>query len=93
MAEIDYDKLLVKICKKVAKLEKKDFELFFRAFFTPSELQDFCDRYLIVKGLIEGNSQREIATGLGVSLSKVGSGVKELKYKYGKKIFDKFIKL
>ena len=93
MAEIDYDKLLTQICKKVAKLEGKDFELFFRAFFTPSELQDFCDRYLIVKGLIEGKAQREIAKELNVSLFKVGAGVKELKYKYGKKIFDKFIKL
>lgn len=93
MAETDYDNLLVQICKKVAKLDKKDFELFFRAFFTPSELQDFCDRYLIVKGLIEGKTQKELANSLGVSLSKVGAGVKELKYKYGKKIFDKFIKI
>ena len=83
----DYDTILKTICKKASKLDEKEMWHFFQAFFTPSELEDFCNRYLIVKNLVEGKSQHETAKNVGVSLMKVGAGVKELKYKHGKHIF------
>ncbi len=90
----EYDKVLEIISLKVKKLtEKSDIELFFRAFLTPSEILELCDRYLIVKELLTEKPQREISQSLGVSISKITAGSRELKFNYGKDIFKKFINL
>ncbi len=88
-----YDEVLKAISKKLCKLNPSEVELFFRAFLTPKELIEFCDRYLIVEGLLKEKTHREIAWEVGVSISKITSGSRELKFGFGKQIFEKFIKI
>ena len=52
---------------------------FFCCLFTPSELQDMVKRWLLVKEIDRGTTQREIARMFGMSLCKITRGSKELK--------------
>ena len=90
----EYDAVLEEIASKLLQLKtKEDTELFLRAFLTPSEVLELCDRYLITKCLINGKSQRDISKEIGVSISKITAGSRELQFNYGKDIFKKFINL
>ena len=51
---------------------------FFKCLFTPPELKDFANRWLLVKELDKGTTQREIAKKFGMSLCKITRGSKEL---------------
>lgn len=90
---IDLDNALSLIANKVSKLTEHEINLFFRAFFTPSELVELCNRVSIVDGLVNNKSQRKISEELGISASTVTSGSRELKFGYGKQIFEKFTRL
>ncbi len=52
---------------------------FLKGILTPAELEEIPVRLEIVKRLIKGQSQREIARDLGVGVATVGRGARELK--------------
>lgn len=54
---------------------------FFKELLTESEIETLSKRWRIMRMLVEGNTQREIANELGVSLCKVTRGSKILKNK------------
>ena len=51
--------------------------------FTPAERRDLWERWCIVDLLLQGNSQRDIRDRLGVSISKVTRGSREIQYGTG----------
>lgn len=63
-------------------LKKSDDEAFiydfFKCLFTAPELKDFANRWLLVKEIDKGSTQREIAKKFGMSLCKITRGSKEL---------------
>lgn len=67
-------------------------DAFLSDLFTPGEYNDVVARLQIVKQLNRAVPQRDIARGLGVSISKVTRGSRELLDKKGgfRKILDKF---
>ena len=64
---------------------------FFACLMTPSELVDLATRWLLVKEIDTGTTQREIAKKFHISLCKITRGSKELK-KDGS-AFKKFIEM
>ena len=52
---------------------------FFDCLFTPAELEDIAKRWLLVKEIDKGTTQREIAHMFNMSLCKITRGSKELK--------------
>ncbi len=52
---------------------------FFECLLTPSERKDISARWLLVKEIHKGTSQREIAKKFNMSLCKITRGSKELK--------------
>lgn len=52
---------------------------FFGCLFTAAELEDMAKRWLLVKEIDKGTTQREIARMFGMSLCKITRGSKELK--------------
>lgn len=55
-------------------------EAFLHNILTPAELEEISKRLQIVKLLLDGVSQREVAKKLGVSMGTVSRGSRELKY-------------
>ena len=51
---------------------------FFKCLFTPPELKDFANRWLLVKEIDAGTTQREIANKFSMSLCKITRGSREL---------------
>lgn len=51
---------------------------FVRCLFTKAELKDISNRWLLVKEIDNGTTQREIAKKFGMSLCKITRGSKEL---------------
>jgi len=71
---------LGEVCKLLAITEdEKLIQQFFCCLFTPSELQDMAKRWLLVKEIDKGTTQREIARMFSMSLCKITRGSKELK--------------
>lgn len=71
---------LEEICKLLASTDDADLiKKFFGCLFTPSELQDMEKRWLLVKEIDKGRTQREIARMFSMSLCKITRGSKELK--------------
>ena len=64
---------------------------FFECLFTPSERKDFATRWLLVKEIDKGTTQREIAKKFRMSLCKITRGSKELKKEDS--AFRKFLEL
>ncbi|HZK20431.1 MAG TPA: Trp family transcriptional regulator [Treponemataceae bacterium] len=54
-------------------------EDFFRCLFTPAEIKDIAKRWLLVKEIDKGTTQRDIAKKFKISLCKITRGSKELK--------------
>jgi TrpR family trp operon transcriptional repressor len=54
-------------------------EQFLREILTPSEVHGISSRWELVKRLNAGESQRQIASELGLSLCKITRGSRELK--------------
>ena len=52
---------------------------FFECLFTPAELEDLAKRWLLVKEIDKGTTQRAIAKMFSMSLCKITCGSKELK--------------
>lgn len=77
----------------LSKIKDPDLmDAFLSDLFTPGEYNDVVARLQIVKQLNRAVPQRDIARGLGVSISKVTRGSRELLDKKGgfRKILDKF---
>jgi TrpR family trp operon transcriptional repressor len=55
------------------------FERFLREILTPSEADDLGSRWELLKRLAAGQTQRHIASELGLSLCKITRGSRELK--------------
>ena len=71
---------LEEICKLLASTDDAELiKKFFGGLFTPSELQDMTKRWLLVKEIDKGTTQREIARMFSMSLCKITRGSKELK--------------
>lgn len=68
----------------VAKInDKKLAEAFLRDVLTPAERDEIESRLRLVKMLLKGIPQREIAKKMGISLCKITRGSRELKYGAG----------
>lgn len=64
----------------IAETDDPDFLCeFFKCLFTPAEVHDIADRWLLVKEIEKGTTQREIARNLRISLCKITRGSRELK--------------
>ncbi len=51
--------------------------------FTPAEIDTINERWRIVKALAQGASQRSVAESVGVSITTVSRGSRQLKYGAG----------
>ena len=58
----------------------EDFKNVLEDLLTPAEIVDIADRIQILKLLTEGNTQREIAEKLGISITTVSRGSRLLTY-------------
>nr|MCR5723598.1 trp operon repressor [Treponema sp.] len=68
------------MCALLAKKNDSRFVYdFFECLFTPSELEDFAMRWVRVREIDKGTTQREIARKYGMSLCKITRGSRELK--------------
>lgn len=70
---------IMELCSLIKKAD--DVELtydFFNCLFTKAELKEFSQRWLLVKEIAAGTTQREIAKKYGMSLCKITRGSKEL---------------
>jgi len=73
------DKSFRELCTLLAGTSDPQFIYdFFVCLFTPAERRDFANRWLLVKEMDKGTTQREIARMFGMSLCKITRGSKEL---------------
>jgi len=74
---------------------KQDMKNFCLDLFTPQEIDTFAERIQLVKQLLKGKTQREVAHSLHISISKVERGMRMIKYGTGgfKKVLMKFVTL
>jgi TrpR family trp operon transcriptional repressor len=59
--------------------DRADMERFLGEILTPAELHDLALRWELMHKLSKGDSQRQIASELGISLCKITRGAKILK--------------
>jgi TrpR family trp operon transcriptional repressor len=59
--------------------DRELIESFLYCLLTPAEVADIAIRWALVKDLVRGVPQREIAKNLGISLCKITRGSRELK--------------
>lgn len=76
------DEIVTKTLKELSKIlatsdEQMVFD-FLECLFTPAERKDITNRWLLVKEIDKGTTQREIAKKFGMSLCKITRGSKEL---------------
>lgn len=79
----NYSKALKRVTKVLNSAEGSELEKVLEDLLTPAEIHDIDERLLIVKALKKGETQREIAKKLGVSIYKVTRGAHVLKYGAG----------
>ena len=61
--------------------DKQFMKDFMECLFTPAECEDFANRWILVKEIDNGVTQREIAKKYSMSLCKITRGSKELNKK------------
>ena len=73
--------------------QERLMDKFLEDLLTPAELEEIIQRWQVVKMLHKGVPQRQIAKELGVSISTVTRGSRELRDKNGgfRKILDKYL--
>ena len=79
---------IIKIFTEIS--DQKEMEKLFNEILTDKERKDICLRWLLMKEIHQGTSQREIASKFGISLCKITRGAKILKNK--RSICKKLIK-
>lgn len=73
------DESFRELCSLISKIDDEKFIYeFFTCLFTPAERQDFSARWLLVKEIAKGTTQREIASKFNMSLCKITRGSREL---------------
>lgn len=73
------DDTIKELCRLIIQSgDEKFLKEFFTCLFTPPELKDIANRWLLVKEIDKGTTQRDIAKNLGLSLCKITRGSKEL---------------
>lgn len=74
--------------------DKKFMREFMECLFTPGEREDFANRWILVKEIDKGTTQREIAKNFNMSLCKITRGSKELNKKDSafRTVLDKYKK-
>lgn len=76
----ELESALKEMCGLLAKNNDSSFIYdFFVCLFTPAELEDFAKRWLLVREIDKGTTQREIARKFHISLCKITRGSRELK--------------
>lgn len=75
----EYKKEIAKVFASIT--DPKDMEKFIDEMLTTKEVNDLALRWQLLKGLNEGESQRNIAAKHGMSLCKITRGSKVLKGK------------
>ncbi|WP_294428096.1 Trp family transcriptional regulator [uncultured Treponema sp.] len=76
----DLENSLREMCNLLSKNNDASFIYdFFGCLFTPAELNDFAKRWLLVREIDKGTTQREIAKKFHISLCKITRGSRELK--------------
>lgn len=76
----DLEVALREMCNLLAKNNDANFIYdFFGCLFTPAEMSDFAKRWLLVREIDKGTTQREIAKKFHISLCKITRGSRELK--------------
>lgn len=71
---------LHEMCSLIAESHDAQFiSDFFGCLFTPAERKDFAARWLLVKEISKGTTQREIASMFNMSLCKITRGSRELR--------------
>ncbi len=76
----DLENALHEMCNLLSKNNNAEFIYdFFGCLFTPAELNDFAKRWLLVREIDKGTTQREIAKKFHISLCKITRGSRELK--------------
>ncbi len=76
----DLENALKELCNLLSKNNDSSFIYeFFGCLFTPAELNDFAKRWLLVREIDKGTTQREIAKKFHISLCKITRGSRELK--------------
>ncbi len=76
----ELENALREMCRLLAKNGDADFIYeFFGCLFTPAEMTDFAKRWLLVREIDRGTTQREIAKKFHISLCKITRGSRELK--------------
>ena len=61
----------------------EDVRRFLMDLLTPSEVESLSERWAIVRALAEGKTQRSVRDELGVSVTTVSRGSRQLKYGEG----------
>ena len=76
----DLQNALKEMCSLLSKNNNPEFVYdFFGCLFTPAELNDFAKRWLLVREIDKGTTQRDIAKKFHISLCKITRGSRELK--------------
>jgi len=86
--ESDWKKELHELMASIKN--KKEAEELLTSLLTPMECDEIIRRWQIIKGLIEGESQRSIRDRLKISIATVTRGSRELKH--GNQSLQKFYK-
>ncbi len=60
--------------------DSRAMTIFLKGMLTPSELEEIMRRWRLIMKLRNGQTQREIAQQLGISLGKISRGSRLLKY-------------
>ena len=80
LTQADLENALKEMCNLLSKNNDSSFIYeFFGCLFTPAELNDFAKRWLLVREIDKGTTQREIAKKFQISLCKITRGSRELK--------------
>jgi len=76
--------LPAELVRALARLDRpEEIGLLMSDLLTPGEIEALSERWQIVRGLLAGQSQREVAAELGVSITTVSRGSRQLKYGQG----------
>lgn len=72
-------------CRELGKIfaaipDSRAMTIFLKGMLTPSELEEIMRRWRLIMKLRKGQTQREIAQQLGISLGKISRGSRLLKY-------------
>ena len=80
LTSADLENALKEMCAILSKSNDSSLIYdFFGCLFTPAELNDFAKRWLLVREIDKGTTQREIAKKFHISLCKITRGSRELK--------------